>query len=131
VRGFNQLLESIPSREEFRQQVGLNPGGDDQLYVTGHSTFYLVKTELRFPIVGDLGGVFFYDGGAVHISDVTFSDPYRDSAGVGLRYETPVGPLSIEIAWKLDRKDRVFSNAAGTKEVKEDPFRLHISIGMF
>ncbi|HEX4922988.1 MAG TPA: POTRA domain-containing protein [Bdellovibrionales bacterium] len=131
VRGFNQLLESIPSREEFRIQKGIDPNSEEPMFVTGHSTFYLLKSELRFPIAGELGGVFFYDGGAVHISDVTFEDPYRDSAGLGIRYETPVGPFSLEIAWKLDRKDRVYQLGTSVKEVKEDPFRVHLSIGMF
>ncbi|MEQ1876959.1 MAG: BamA/TamA family outer membrane protein, partial [Bdellovibrionia bacterium] len=141
VRGFDQLQESIPSRDEFRYKLWerdptLVSGGpktsNAPLYVTGHSTFYLLKTELRFPIAGDLGGVIFYDGGAVLISDVTFADPYRDSAGVGLRYETPVGPVSFEAAWKLNRRDIVF--APGTpeeKRVEESPFRFHFSIGMF
>lgn len=141
VRGFDQLQESIPSRDEFRYKIwerdpSLLPEGprdsSSALYVTDSSTFYLVKTELRFPIVGDLGGVLFYDGGAVVISDVTFDEPYRDSAGVGLRYETPVGPLSIEVAWKLNRRDRVFApGTAQEKHIEERPYQFHLSIGMF
>ena len=29
----------------------------------------------------------------------------RETAGLGLRYLTPVGPIGIDYAWKLDRRD--------------------------
>jgi outer membrane protein insertion porin family len=29
----------------------------------------------------------------------------RETSGLGLRYLTPVGPIGIDYAWKLDRRD--------------------------
>ncbi len=80
---------------------------------------WVVKTELRFPIYSNIGGALFYDGGSVTLNDdvpiaegssilVPYStkvtDRYRDTVGVALRYNTPAGALSIETAWKLDRR---------------------------
>ena len=83
------------------------------------SHFYLVKTELRFPIYGIFGGVLFYDGGAVLVTDYEFDDPYRESVGFGLRINTPVGPISADLGFKIDR------------QVDESWTNFHFSIGTF
>ncbi len=83
------------------------------------SYYYMVKTELRFPIFGDFGGVIFYDGGAVLVSGYTFDDPYRESIGIGFRYNTPVGPVSMDLGFKLDRQQDESLND------------FHFSIGTF
>ena len=118
IRGFDP--QAIPSRNEFLNNYGLN--SDKPMFVLYNSHYFLIKTEIRFPFWGDFGGVLFYDGGAVRIADVTFDDEYRDAAGFGLRYNTPVGPVSAELAFKLDRRD---------VPTKESPFRFHFSIGAF
>jgi outer membrane protein assembly factor BamA len=102
--------------------------------LNGESNFYLFKTELRFPIYNDLGGVLFYDGGAVSIIDNTNSAQsatesalrdqyplYRDAVGVGIRYNTPVGPVSAEYGYKLNRQ----------QQRGESEGRFHFSIGTF
>lgn len=83
--------------------------------------YYLIKSELRFPLLisADLSGAFFYDGGEVKVDDFNFSDPYRDSIGIGLRYNTPVGPLNLEYARKLDKKSYESDGA------------FHLSVGVF
>ncbi|MCB0407752.1 MAG: BamA/TamA family outer membrane protein, partial [Bdellovibrionales bacterium] len=43
--------------------------------IKSDSYYYMVKTELRFPIWGEFGGVIFYDGGAVLVSGYHFQDP--------------------------------------------------------
>ncbi|MBK7962969.1 MAG: BamA/TamA family outer membrane protein [Bdellovibrionales bacterium] len=79
----------------------------------------LYKSELAFPLYGVFSGVIFYDGGTVILSERQFEDSYRDSVGFGFRYNTPVGPLCLDLGWKLDRK-------AG-----EDTARYHLSFGTF
>jgi len=73
---------------------------------TDYSQYNLIKSELRFPLTksADLMGALFYDGGVVYVDDINFADPYRDAVGIGLRYNTPVGPLNLEYARKLDRQ---------------------------
>jgi len=97
----------------------------NQLLVKSDSFYYMLKTELRFPIVGEHGGVIFYDGGAVYVSGYNFPRPYRDSIGIGYRYNTPVGPVSLDIAFKINPIENQ------TTQVFEAPYRIHFSIGSF
>jgi outer membrane protein insertion porin family len=70
----------------------------------------------------DLGGNFelalFYDIGAVRKPiNKAGSDEFRDSAGLGLRYITPIGPVGALYGWKLNRKEG------------ESPGQFHFSVG--
>jgi outer membrane protein insertion porin family len=70
----------------------------------------------------DLGGNFelalFYDIGAVRKTiNKAGSDEFRDSAGLGLRYITPIGPVGALYGWKLNRKEG------------ESPGQFHFSVG--
>lgn len=115
LRGYEAGTQEIfPNR----QDLGLTDV--DRTYtLTTESSMYLIKSELRFPVYGNLGGAVFYDGGSVQIQGLHFTDNYRDSAGFGIRYSTPVGPLSLDWAWKLDARPN------------EEPWRFHLSIGTF
>lgn len=111
VRGYEAGTQEVfPNRDDL---------GTDKYILTTESTMFLIKSELRFPVYNSLGGAIFYDGGAVYIKDLDLTDPYRDSTGFAIRYNTPVGPLSLEFGWKLDRKEG------------EDPWRFHLAIGTF
>ncbi|WP_415061904.1 POTRA domain-containing protein [Bdellovibrio sp.] len=115
IRGYEAGTQEVfPNR----QDLGLSES-DRTYYLKSDATMYLIKSELRFPVYGSLGGAVFYDGGAVQIQGLEFRDNYRDSAGFGIRYNTPVGPLSLEWAWKLDARPN------------EEPWRFHLSIGTF
>ncbi len=115
VRGFDLARDSerIPKQSEFPVD------GQTQLVIRSDSHYYLFKSELRFPIFGDHGGVIFYDGGAVLVSGYRFESPYRDAVGFGYRYNTPVGPVALDFAFKLGPKP------------DEDDFRFHLYIGTF
>lgn len=65
-----------------------------------------LNTELRFPIAFGLGGALFFDGGAVYLQErpILWED-FRKTAGLGLRYATPVGPISLDYGIKLDRRE--------------------------
>lgn len=76
-----------------------------QVYIIPDSSdYFLVRSELRYPIHDAFGGVIFYDGGEVDVAGQTFHDPFRQSAGVGLRINTPVGPLSLDYGRKINQQ---------------------------
>jgi len=64
-----------------------------------------LNTEMRVPIAFGLGGAVFFDGGALYLQErpILWED-FRKTAGVGLRYATPVGPISVDYGIKLDRR---------------------------
>jgi len=100
LRGFDGLLagDRVPDKEEF-------PIKESNQVLDGQfSLFALLRTELRFPLrflFNSLEGAIFYDGGGVMISEMHFERPYRHSTGFGFRYKTPVGSLSVYIAFKI------------------------------
>ena len=100
LRGFDGLIngERVPDKQELPIQ------GANELISGRHSLYFLLKSECRFPISGNLLGTVFYDGGMVGIQGKKFNKPYRHSAGVGLRYKTPLGPVAGYIAFKIDPK---------------------------
>ena len=65
----------------------------------------LLNVDYRFPLVGGLGGTVFVDAGNVWADwrDMRLGD-VKSGAGLGLRYLTPIGPLRVELGWKLDRE---------------------------
>jgi len=72
----------------------------------GGRQLFIFNTEGRFPIPlkKGLGGVLFYDGGNVYraINFRGFFHDYSNSVGIGLRYQTPVGPLRIDLGHNLN-----------------------------
>lgn len=94
IRGFT-ISESFPGTQELKT---------NDFYLTTQAQMLLIKSEIRIPIWGNLGTALFYDGGAVYIDGLSFPDPYRDSVGVAFRYSTPVGAVSLEWGYKLDRR---------------------------
>jgi outer membrane protein insertion porin family/translocation and assembly module TamA len=92
----------------------------------GGLTFTNFSTELRVPIVGKVGGVLFMDGGNVWENSWDFNlNDLRYDAGVGIRYNTPVGPLRFDVGWQLNPIPGLLVN----NEPQKRPLRLHFSIG--
>jgi outer membrane protein insertion porin family len=73
--------------------------------VVGGNDMLIANLETRFPVYGNVGGVVFFDFGNVFkkIRNLTQLGKMRESAGLGIRYKTPIGPLSIDWGYKLDR----------------------------
>jgi outer membrane protein insertion porin family len=105
--------EAVPLSERFfaggqatlrgfaRDSVGPTVDGQP----TGGEASLLLSEEFRYPIWGRLKGSIFIDAGNVYETLQKF-DPtdLRETAGVGLRFETPIGPLRVEYGRKLDRR---------------------------
>ena len=106
-----------------RYQVSpLSPGG----LPIGGRTMMEVSTEARFGIRGKLSGVVFVDGGNVWREpwDVQMRD-LRWAAGPGLRYDTPIGPMRVDLGVQLNPIDGLVIE--GKQEKRK--WRVHFSIG--
>lgn len=131
-----ERLDDLPASERFfaggdttvrgfsLDQLGTFPGTLDQNgFPLGGNAVLVLNAELRVPVWRDLGVAAFMDGGNVFRRPNDFSlDDLRGAAGLGLRYLSPVGPLRLDLGFKLDR--RVLPNGR-----LERPSALHISLG--
>lgn len=125
-RGFGKT-EEVPIIERFflggrttvrgYDQDTLGPKGPDGT-PTGGNTFLLFNGELRFSLPKDFGLVTFIDAGNVWISpSPTKTTGLKYTVGLGLRYETPIGPLRLDYGHKIER------------EPGESRGELHFAIG--
>ena len=106
-----------------RYQVSpLTPSGNP----IGGRTMMELSTEARFGIRGKLGGVLFVDGGNVWTDpwSVQLSD-LRWAIGPGIRYDTPIGPMRLDVGIQLNPIDGLVIE--GNEEKRK--WRAHFSIG--
>lgn len=101
------------------QEVG--PLDDDNDPLGGRSALEL-SLELRWKVTDSIGIVPFVDAGNVYDDPIPFMSSNDDAelryaAGLGLRYFTPIGPLRVDVARGLNRRD------------VDDEFELYISLG--
>lgn len=96
----------------------IGPKADDGTPLGGDLMLNL-KAELKAALFGGLGVAAFWDAGQVWLMDKGTPDmkDLRQSVGPGLRYNTPVGPLSLDVGYKLDR------------EPGETSYEWHFTIG--
>ncbi|MGH9462508.1 MAG: outer membrane protein assembly factor BamA [Vicinamibacteria bacterium] len=84
----------------------------------GGNVLMLVNLELRFPILGKLGGVVFSDNGKVYRRlQVIELLNWHYNVGFGFRYDTPFGPLRVDYGRKLNPAP------------DEPQSRFHVSLG--
>lgn len=85
----------------FRSIGVEEPGGT----VTGGTYLLEASVEARVKVTKDIGVVGFVDAG--YVTDetlVSLSDGLRLGAGVGLRYETGLGPLRLDFAVPINKR---------------------------
>ncbi|MCE5262680.1 MAG: outer membrane protein assembly factor BamA [Deltaproteobacteria bacterium] len=88
--------------------------------VIGGLSMLCFNFDYVFPLIKNAGmkGVLFFDTGntweeGIHLNDM------RKTAGIGIRWYSPIGPLRLEWGYVLDRKE------------DESPSRWEFTIGMF
>ena len=115
--GGRSTIRGFPTKDIFPSSNLL--GTNYRILAT--SSYQLIKSELRIPLFSkqEMSIGVFYDGGQVLIENFDLGDRWRDSVGIGFRYNTPVGPLNLEYAKKLDKKP------------SEDDGAFHLSVGVF
>ncbi len=89
----------------------------------GGNGLVIFNAELRVPVWSALGAVAFIDTGNVfqRMSDIDLTE-LRTAVGVGLRIKSPVGPIRIDVGFKLHREEIALG-------VLEGRTALHISFG--
>ena len=103
--GGRSTIRGYPEQTLFPRQAGvtrtdgqLSPGGE---------LMVALKTELRFPLLEGLEGALFYDVGDLfdRSEDFAVDGDTRQGVGFGVRYATPIGPLLLDIAFPLVRRE--------------------------
>ena len=85
----------------FKQDT-LGPIGADGAPIGGNFQLIL-NAEMRVPLQYGFLAAAFVDAGSVWLwNQSPYGFDMRETAGLSLRYITPVGPLSIDYGWKLD-----------------------------
>lgn len=73
----------------------------------GGKSMFSVNLEVRFPLYKELGAVLFHDIGTLSTSG--FADIRTKNVvggtGLGLRYDTPIGPIRFDVAFKWHKPD--------------------------
>jgi outer membrane protein assembly complex protein YaeT len=101
IRGF--ALDAVGVRheppnpsEDTLDQNGFPLGGNAVLILNG---------ELRVPVRGGLQAAGFVDSGNVFARVTTMDlSELRTAAGFGVRYKSPVGPIRLDLGFKLNRR---------------------------
>ncbi len=86
----------------------LGPKGDNGS-PTGGNAFALLNAELRFDVGKGFGFVTFVDAGNVWRLVDDIGTELKYTAGAGLRYNTPVGPLRLDYGHKLEEEEGLSS----------------------
>ena len=118
----NNFLISGSIDETFGQVAGVMPTfGKFDINLRGLKSINSTGIREWIKLMQKLKAVqiSFYECPKVFIDQVNLTDRYRDSAGIGLRYNTPVGPINLEYARKLDKKSYESEGA------------FHLSVGVF
>jgi len=96
---------------------------DKNGFPIGGNALVIFNAELRIPVKGGLGLRAFLDTGNVfaHTDDINIGQ-LGYAIGFGFRYRSPVGPIRVDLGFKLNNRDVVPG--------KFEPIRaLHISLG--
>jgi len=128
VRGWSRQNLG-PKRPYFDDE-----GQFDRFVPTGGRSLLNVNLELRQQLsflISGLGVATFIDGGQVWESLRTVQDrPVQFGAGGGIRYQSPIGPIRVDVAYKLNPTDEDLNIYMG-EDYGGDWSRIgiHFSIG--
>jgi len=119
-------IEALPSDDRFFSGGGgsvrgyayqaIGPRSDDDAPLGGRALLE-TSVEARWQFRQNIGLVGFIDAGRVSETELPSFSDLRFGAGFGVRYDTPAGPLRVDIATPLDPTDF------------DDPVQIYIALG--
>ena len=140
AHGFTRVVEGVtvqdlPASERFFaggdttvRGFTLDRLGDEKTitptgFPTGGNGVVVLNSELRIGVVGPLQATGFVDAGNVfaRAGEIDFTD-LRPTAGFGVMYRSPVGPIRLDLGFNLDPRELV-------PGVQERRRVLHILLG--
>lgn len=102
--------------------IDINGQRDGETKLRGGEKYVQVNAELFWPLLEQykIAGVIFYDRGDVYrdSEDIDFADQFS-SAGIGIRWDSPVGPIRVDYGWVIEGKDVKDSGSS----------RFHFAVG--
>jgi len=105
LRGFE--WEDLSPEEDVVYSYNLDGSKNYVTTKVGGNKYVQFNVEFIFPIVRQHGlvGLFFYDTGSVQKDGYRIQfDELRESAGYGIRWFSPMGPIRLEYGYILDPK---------------------------
>ena len=134
VRGFRED-QVLPVDDPDWPATSANPLNEGLVPTSLGGNFFLnARSELRVAIVGDVDAGFFLDAGQLANDPRNFAfDGFAVGGGAGVRYNTPVGPLAVDIGMKLlDGRRQLAPIFDGIPEAfSNGRLNMHFSIGYF
>jgi outer membrane protein assembly factor BamA len=134
MRGF--LQDSLVPEDVARRL--LDPKSSitiDQVAIRGGDAFVNPRLELRIPLTDSVQTALFTDAGNLWTSQSlpTFSDLFRlrYSVGTGIRIGTPVGPLTFDYGFNVERVLDAIDPSRKNQRTWEDAGAFHFSIGLY
>ncbi|CAG1065023.1 Outer membrane protein assembly factor BamA [uncultured bacterium] len=96
------FLGGINSIRGFETRT-VGPKDADTGDLIGGNTMFAANIEYLFPLIPEqnIRGLVFFDAGNAYKGRIDFSD-VRTSAGTGIRWFSPLGPLRLELGFNLD-----------------------------
>jgi outer membrane protein assembly complex protein YaeT len=141
ARGFNQIVNGLlveaelPASERFfaggsttvrgfeLDKLGSEETISDAGFPLGGNALVVMNAEVRATVWRDVGAVLFLDAGNVFSRPSTFDvTEIRVTPGFGLRYRSPIGPIRVDLGFKIQRRELSPGNLEGRTA-------FHISVG--
>jgi outer membrane translocation and assembly module TamA len=113
-----QIVQDLPASERFFaggdttvRGFTLDRLGDEATittagFPTGGNGVVVLNSELRVGVLGPLTATTFVDAGNVFLNASDFSlTNIRPTAGFGVMYRSPVGPIRVDLGFNLDPRE--------------------------
>ncbi|SFH04626.1 autotransporter secretion outer membrane protein TamA [Palleronia marisminoris] len=122
-------LEAVPNEYRFYSGGGGTVRGHEYQSLgveldsgirSGGASYVVASAEVRAGLTEKIGLVGFYDYGTVGYDAFPDGERSHAGAGLGLRYQTPVGPIRLDVATPVSSFD---------DEDDESSFQVYVGIG--